>query len=95
MSLNYKVIGPKYFSDIDNSAIEEIAALGSYNRKLVYGLNPWSSALRNYLILTHKPSLVKDAEITELKLLFNRYYWFKKFYHSYSLRNGKDAGIEQ
>jgi hypothetical protein len=47
------------------------------------------------LILTHKPALVKNTQIGESQLLFNRYYWLKTFYYSYSRNNGTDAGIEQ
>ena len=93
--MGYEIIGEGYFTSIHRSAIEDIVASGSYSRELVYSSNPWSTALQNYLILTHKPSLIKNIQIDESQLLFNRYYWFKKFYHLYSRYNGIDAGIEQ
>lgn len=91
---DYKIIDSAYFTGIERSAIEQIVSQGAYSRELVYNSNLWSKALQNYLILSHKPSLL-NIEINESQLLFNRYYWFKKFYHSYSKDFGKDAGIEQ
>lgn len=93
--MDYEIIGEGYFTSIHRSAIEDIVASGFYSRELAFSSNPWSTALQNYLILTHKPSLIKNIQIGESQLLFNRYYWLKKFYHLYSLHNGIDAGIEQ
>lgn len=95
MNKDYDIIGSEFFTDIDKSKIDEIITLGSYNKELVYGSNAWSRALQNYLILTHKPEMVRYKEMSDLKLLVSRYYWFKKFYHDYSQANGMDAGIEQ
>jgi hypothetical protein len=95
MNRDYDIIGAEFFTDIDKSKIDEIITLGSYNKELVFGSNVWSRALQNYLILTHKPEMVKYKEMSELKLLVSRYYWFKKFYHGYYQANGVDAGIEQ
>lgn len=95
MLTDYVIIGPEYFTGIGRTAIEEIVTGGSYSKELVYSLKPWSIALQNYLILTHKPTLIRNIQIGESQLLFNRYYWFKKFYYLYSRDNGADTGIEQ
>lgn len=95
MMKKYEIIGPEYFTGIDRTEIEEIVKSGSYSKELVYNSKLWSISLQNYLILTHKPSLIRIIHIDESQLLFNRYYWIKKFYHSYSHDNGTDVGIEQ
>jgi hypothetical protein len=95
MLTEYEIVGPEYFTGIDRSTIEEIVTSGSYSKELVDSSKPWSIALQNYLILTHKPTLIRNIQIGESQLLVNRYYWFKKFYYLYSRDNGKDAGIEQ
>ena len=95
MLIDYQIIGAEYFAGIDPIAIEQIVVSGSYNWELVNSTKEWSAALKNYLILMHNPGLIKNLQIGEAQLLFNRYYWFKRFYWLYSLENGKDAGMEQ
>jgi hypothetical protein len=92
---HYSILGSEYFRDIDGHLIDEIVKKESYSKELVYNSNNWSSALKNYLILTHKPTSIKNIELNELSILMSRYYWFKKFYFEYSQSNGIDAGIEQ
>ena len=91
---NYKIVASSYFNNIDNNIINDIVIANSYNKDLVYNHHKWSKYLKNYLILTHKPSII-NIEMDKLSLYLSRYYWFKKFYYSYSLENGTDVGIEQ
>jgi hypothetical protein len=92
---NYVIISADYFTDIEKNNIDEIVISNSYSKELVYSPFEWSSYLRNYIILTHIPSVIKNIKFDKLSLYMSRYYWFKKFYHSYSLMCGKDVGIEQ
>ena len=92
---DYNILESEYFKDIDGSLIDEIVKLGSYSQELVYNSNNWSSSLKNYLVLTHKPTAIKNSRLNELGVLVNRYYWLKKFYHEYSHSYGIDVGIEQ
>lgn len=90
-SIDFDIIDLEYFSDVDGEEVDDIVRHNSYNKELVDN----SNALRCYLILTVKPKLLKDKQISEERLLISRYYWLKMFYIKYSRINGIDAGIEQ
>ncbi len=54
------------------------------------------TALFNYLALTYFPNVaLGDAEISEIELLYNRYYWFLKVARGQQRRHGPDAGMDQ
>lgn len=91
----FSLLAEEYFSTIDNSVINEIVLANSYNKELVFSSYEWSDYLKNYLVLTHMPSIIKSIQLDSLSLFMNRYYWLKKFYHNYSLTQGIDVGVEQ
>ena len=92
---NYIIVEADYFINVEKNIIDKIVEINSYNKELVYSSFEWGSYLRNYLILTHNPSAIKNIEFDKLSLYMSRYYWFKQFYHNYSLMYGTDVGIEQ
>jgi len=92
---DYIIISADYFAKIEKNVIDKIIETNSYNKELVYSSFEWGSYLRNYLILTHNPSAINNIEFDKLSLYMSRYYWFKQFYHNYSLMCGTDVGIEQ
>ncbi len=89
----YNILDSSYFKNINDKSILEIIDLCSYREELIFNSNSWSDYLKNYLVLTHKPSLLHNESLDELTLLVNRYYWFKKFYSAYTKVNGIDVGI--
>ncbi|WP_427873096.1 hypothetical protein [Flavobacterium sp. MMS24-S5] len=89
------ILEEEYYANIDNSIINKIASDHSYAEELLFSPNKWSNYLKIYLLLTHELSVIEKTKLKPIDLLLNRYYWFKKFYHNYSLAKGIDAGIEQ
>lgn len=88
---NYKIIGEDYFSKIDKKVLNKLVIEIGYSKELVFSHQEYSKFLQNYIILTYLPE--KGIGIEEIYV--SRYYWLKKFYHYYSIVNGKDMGIEQ
>ncbi|WP_406729196.1 hypothetical protein WJ438_38070 [Streptomyces sp. GD-15H] len=56
----------------------------------------YGPAFRHYWLLTHMSSLIaKEAALSGVTLFYNRYFWFARFTHLFSLSHGPDAGLEQ
>lgn len=55
------------------------------------------TAVRYYLLFTYWPSLLgaEDGEKKSTLIFYNRYYWFYYFLRLYTMKNGKNAGLEQ
>ena len=78
--------------DINSKEIaSQLESLSLNLENEVYGL-----ALSRYLLLTYFPELMElDDEASNLRLLYNRYYWFLRFSCYYHQLHGHNAGIEQ
>lgn len=49
----------------------------------------------NYLVLTYLCQQLPAEWQSEPILLYNRYFWFRRFQKEYCQKHGRDAGIEQ
>lgn len=92
---NYLILEEDNYDNVDDSIVSKIVNNHSYSEELLFNGDEWSNYFKIYLLLTHEPNVIEKTKLKPIDLLINRYYWFKKFYQSYSLTKGTDAGIEQ
>jgi hypothetical protein len=55
----------------------------------------YDSPYLNYLVLTHLRDRLPANLQEEPLILYNRYFWFRRFIRMHSTKHGKVAGLEQ
>lgn len=87
------IAGEDYFNSIDPGSKNTIVHSSPASKELYQPGNEWSSDLVRYLILTYGRERI--PELSPEALFTSRYYYLKKFYHSYKTIHGEDAGMIQ
>jgi len=88
------ILDPTCFDRADRRQLDHITD-DLHDNDFTFLLIKDSMPLRNYLVLTHTPHLLKCLRPGTLACLVNRYYWLKKFSMHYTRRDERSVLVQK